>query len=130
WVSGAGDQEPHLGELADSWENNLTGWQLGCSNGEKLACDRLWLATGSTLKVQEQPLLTPLLVTNPLEVVNGLPVLTTHLRWGNCELYLMGGLAALQIGPTARNLAGARMASDRIVDALIKPRAFQPLIAV
>jgi hypothetical protein len=130
WVSGAGDQEPHLGELADSWESNLqTGWQLGCSNGEKLACDRLWLATGSTLKIQEQPLLAPLLVTNPLEVVNGLPVLTTHLRWGNCELYLMGGLAALQIGPTARNLSGARMASDRIVDALIKPRAFQPLIA-
>ena len=121
----------HLGHnLGNNLDNNLkASWQLTCSDREKLECDRLWLATGSTLKIQEQPLLAPLLVTNPLEVVNGLPVLTTHLRWGNCELYLMGGLAALQIGPTARNLSGARMASERIVDALIKPRAFQPLIA-
>jgi len=33
----------------------------------------------------------------------------------------MGGLAALQVGPVARNLSGARMASDRIVPALSKP---------
>jgi hypothetical protein len=29
-------------------------------------------------------------------------------------------LAALQVGPTARNLSGARAASDRIVPALTK----------
>jgi hypothetical protein len=32
----------------------------------------------------------------------------------------MGGLAALRVGPTARNISGARMASDRIVPALTK----------
>ncbi len=33
----------------------------------------------------------------------------------------MGGLAALQVGPVARNLRGAKIASDRIVEALMKP---------
>jgi hypothetical protein len=34
---------------------------------------------------------------------------------------MSGGLAALQLGPVARNLSGARMASSRIVEALLKP---------
>jgi hypothetical protein len=50
-----------------------------------------------------------------------LPVLDEHLRWPGCELFVMGGLAALQLGPVARNLYGARMASGRIVPALTKP---------
>lgn len=33
----------------------------------------------------------------------------------------MGGLAALQVGPTARNLSGARMACEKIVPAIVKP---------
>lgn len=43
-------------------------------------------------------------------------------RWQlqNCDLFLMGGLAVLRVGPTARNLSGARAASDRIVPALTK----------
>ena len=32
---------------------------------------------------------------------------------------MMGGLAALQVGHTARNISEARMASDRIVPALM-----------
>ncbi len=48
-------------------------------------------------------------------------VLDEYLRWPGCELMLMGGYAALQLGPVARNLAGARMAGDRLVRALTKP---------
>jgi hypothetical protein len=41
----------------------------------------------------------------------------------------MGGLAALQVGPTARNLSGARMACEKIVPAIVKPTvAFSPSI--
>ena len=47
-------------------------------------------------------------------------VLDKHLRWHGCELFLTGGLAALQVGPAARNLSGARMACDRIVPAIVK----------
>jgi hypothetical protein len=58
--------------------------------------------------------------THPLDIVNGLPVVDEYLRWQGCELFVMGGLAALQVGPTARNLSGARATSDRIISALTK----------
>jgi hypothetical protein len=103
------------------------GWQLTCSTGHQLCCDRLWLSTGSTLAVEQHALLKTLAERHPIPIVNGLPVLTKHLRWGDRELYIMGSLAALQVGPTARNLSGARMASDKIVDALVKPRTYQAM---
>ncbi|NJS09568.1 MAG: FAD-dependent oxidoreductase, partial [Microcoleus sp. CSU_2_2] len=75
------------------------------------------------LDVTAEPLLTEILATYPTKIVKGLPVLDKYLRWPGCELFIMGGLAALQVGPVGRNLSGARMASSRIVPALIKSRA-------
>jgi cation diffusion facilitator CzcD-associated flavoprotein CzcO len=95
-------------------------WQVRCSHGRQSEYDRIWLATGSQLNVMQHPLLSMVQVTHPTEVVRGLPVLDRHLRWPGLELFVMGGLAGLQVGPTARNLSGARMASDRITPALIK----------
>nr|WP_217650658.1 hypothetical protein [Spirulina major] len=43
-----------------------------------------------------------------------------QLRWPGCNLFIMGGAAALQLGPVARNLFGARLAIERIMPALIK----------
>jgi cation diffusion facilitator CzcD-associated flavoprotein CzcO len=96
-------------------------WQVRCQDGAILECDRIWLATGTKLDATQNPLLADVLEEFPTGIVNGLPILDDHLRWQGCNLFLMGGLAALQIGPTACNLAGARMASDRIVNALTKP---------
>ena len=93
-------------------------WQLKCDDGMMREYHRIWLATGTKLDVRKQPILKEILHTHPLEIVNGLPVLDEYLRWSGCELFIMGGLAALQVGPVARNLSGARMASGRIVSAL------------
>lgn len=82
--------------------------------------DRIWLATGNTLNITTNPLLAEVLEHYPVPIVKGLPVLDSYLRWQKCELFVMGGLAALQVGPTARNLSGAGMACDRIVPALTK----------
>jgi hypothetical protein len=82
--------------------------------------DRIWLATGTRLDVTQDPLFADVLATYPMPIVQGLPVLDEYLRWRGCELFVMGGLAALQVGPTARNLSGARMACQRIVPALTK----------
>lgn len=101
-------------------------WQICCDNSDIHECihnqpiDRIWLATGSQLNAANHPLLQSVLQTHPIEMVNGLPVVNEHLRWPGCELFLMGGMAALQVGPTARNLSGARAVSDRIVPALTK----------
>ncbi len=97
-------------------------WLVQCSNRSEYECDRIWLSTGSKFDVTTEPLLKEILEAYPIPIVNGLPVLDTYLRWSGCELFIMGGLAALQVGPTARNLSGARMASEKIVPAIIKPR--------
>ncbi len=106
------------------WIDNA--WRICCTNSAVHECihhqaiDRIWLATGSQLDATAHPLLQQVLNTHPLEIVNGLPVVDEYLRWQGCELFVMGGLAALQVGPTARNLSGARATSDRIVSALTK----------
>jgi hypothetical protein len=102
-----------------SWQDNH--WLVKCNHGEIVTCDLLWQATGSKFEVKENPLLKEMLIAYPQEIINGLPVLDDCLRLGKKEFFLMGGLAALQIGPVARNLSGARMAARRIVPALIKP---------
>jgi cation diffusion facilitator CzcD-associated flavoprotein CzcO len=95
-------------------------WRVRCSHGIESQYDRIWCATGSQLNVMQHPLLKLVQATHPTELVRGLPVLDRHLRWPGLELFVMGGLAGLQVGPTSRNLSGARMASDRIAPALIK----------
>jgi hypothetical protein len=105
---------------------NGDSWQIFCDHPAIHECihhqniDRIWLATGSQIDATNHPLLKNVLDIYPTEIVNGLPVVDEYLRWPCCELFVMGGLAALRVGPTARNLSGARMASDRIVRALTK----------
>ncbi len=96
-------------------------WQLRDTGGGAIAADRLWLATGTRLDIAREPLLSPTWAAYPAQQVGGLPVLDEYLRWPGCELMLMGGYAALQLGPVARNLAGGRMASDRLARAIAKP---------
>ena len=106
------------------WSENT--WQVHCNNSAIHECihhqaiNRIWVATGSQLDARNHPLLVDVLAAHPLAIVNGLPVVNEHLRWQGCELFIMGGLAALRVGPAARNLSGARAASDRIVPALVK----------
>lgn len=106
------------------WLNHY--WQVECINGNVYEFDHIWLATGNQFDVTTEPLLQDIFATYPIQIVNGLPVLDTHLRWPGCELFIMGGLAALQVGPTARNLSGARMASEKIVPAIVKPSVAFP----
>ncbi|PZO15528.1 MAG: FAD-dependent oxidoreductase [Leptolyngbya foveolarum] len=101
-------------------------WQVQCDNLASHDCfahqpiDRIWLATGTQLDITSHPILEEVLAQYPIEIVNGLPVLDEHLRWPGCDLFLMGPWAALQVGPVARNLFGAKLACDRIVPALTK----------
>lgn len=78
------------------------------------------MATGTKFKVTEHFLLQNILDTYPTEVINGLPVLDEYLRLPKSNFFVMGGLATLQIGPVARNIAGGRMAVKSIVPAIVK----------
>ena len=100
------------------WQNNL--WQIHCHDRSRHQFNRIWLATGTKFNVAEHPLLKDVLETYPTEIVNGLPVLDEHLRLPKSNFFIMGGLAALQIGPVARNIGGGKMACQRIVPAIVK----------
>lgn len=76
---------------------------------------------GTKFDATTEPLLKDILETYPIKIVKGLPVLDTCLRWPGCELFIMGGLAAMLVGPTAGNLSGARMACEKIVPTIVKP---------
>ena len=93
-------------------------WQVQCDNGTTQEFDRIWLATGTRLNAETEPLLSTMNKVFPIPLVNGLPILEKDLRWGKSDLFLMGGLTALRVGPAARNLSGGRMASRCIVPAL------------
>ncbi len=101
------------------WQDNL--WQVGCHDGSKHQFNRIWLATGTRFSAMEHPLLQDVLEVYPTEIVNGLPVLDKYLRLPKSNFFIMGGLAALQIGPVARNIHGGKMACRRIVPAIVKP---------
>jgi hypothetical protein len=101
------------------WVDNL--WQIGCLDGAYKHFNRIWLATGTRSDAIAHPLLKDVLQAYPTEIVNGLPVLDEYLRLPKSNFFIMGGLAALQIGPVARNIGGGKMACDRIVPAIIKP---------
>ncbi|MEM6751811.1 MAG: FAD/NAD(P)-binding protein [Cyanobacteria bacterium P01_C01_bin.38] len=105
------------------WKDNQ--WLVKFTNGEQERFHRIWLSTGTRFDVNSEPLLKEVLQAYPIPVINGLPVLDNNLQWPGCPLFIMGGLAALRIGPTARNLSGARMASDKMLKAIIKFNAVQ-----
>jgi cation diffusion facilitator CzcD-associated flavoprotein CzcO len=104
------------------WQDNQ--WQVDCDDGQGYECQRIWYATGTGFDATVDPLLKDVIDAYPIPLVKGMPVLDEHLRWSGCELFVMGGLAALQIGPVARNLYGGKLASDRIVPALTKPTLY------
>ncbi|MGB5962486.1 MAG: FAD/NAD(P)-binding protein [Coleofasciculaceae cyanobacterium] len=97
-------------------------WRVNCDDGLEYECQRIWYATGTRFDALAHPLLKNVLDAYPTSIVKGLLVLDEQLRLPGSEFFVMGGLAALRVGPVARNLYGAKMASERIVPALINSR--------
>ncbi len=110
--------EEHCQVVRAQWHEQQ--WRVECSDGLHLRADRIWCATGTTLDITQNPLMTDVLAAYPTQIIQGLPVLDAHLRLPKSQMFLMGGYAALQVGPVARNLAGGRLACARIVPAIVR----------
>ena len=93
----------------------------------RMAFDHLWLATGSRADVDRDPALRGLQASRPVALAGDLPVLDAHCRWPGTEIHLMGELSALQTGPLAPNLAGARICAERIAAAAGRPPRQYPV---
>lgn len=77
------------------------------------------MATGSALSAPADPLLASLLQQLPVPLVSGLPAIQPSLEWApGSGAYVLGAYAALQLGPGALNLAGAKTGSVAVAQHL------------
>jgi len=106
------------------WDSEAKCWLIKCnsenSDALELHADYILLATGSITSLQSHPLLGKVREhTKPNGIVGGFPILTKDLRWDkSLNLFVTGGYAALQLGPTAHILAGARRGASILREAI------------
>lgn len=78
----------------------------------------LLLATGFKPTLPGKEWLRPMIHKHHLQCAEcGYPIVSKSLQWGT-NLYVIGALAELEMGPIARNISGARQAAERIVSSL------------
>lgn len=78
------------------------------------------LGTGTASDCTTNPLCAHLNQQHGLPVQDGLPVLQDDMQWGHdAPLFVCGSLAALQIGPDAGNMSGARRAALQCAHAIM-----------
>ena len=82
--------------------------------GDALEVDRVLLATGYSRERPGGALVDDLVASAGLRCAPcGYPMVDRALRWHR-RIHVSGPLAELELGPVARNIAGARRAGDRI----------------
>ena len=110
----AGKIQWHLSEVCELQHGSV---ELGVrlSSGIRLSADRILLATGFETKRPGGALIDTLIEDAALPCAAcGYPLVDEYLRW-HPRVFTTGPLAELELGPTARNIAGARRAAERII---------------
>jgi len=92
--------------------------RLRLRDGTQLQVQRVLLATGYSSQRPGGKLVDDLARRNSLPCAPcGFPVVDAALRW-HPRIHVSGALAELELGPIARNIAGAQRAGERILAAL------------
>ncbi len=85
------------------------------ADGGDIIVDRILLATGFERRRPGGAMVDDLVSRANLPVAPcGYPVVDRRLRW-HPRVFVSGPLAELELGPSSRNIAGARRAADRII---------------
>jgi len=88
---------------------------LDLSDGTRIGSATVWLATGSIPTLAGAP---RLMLSRPITFLRRFPLLDGHLRVPGTNLFIVGGLARIVVGPTAGNLHGHRHAARRVAAAI------------
>jgi hypothetical protein len=87
---------------------------LELGDGERIAVDAVVLATGFEAPRPDRTWLASTIEELGLSCAHcGFPIVDDHLQWTS-DFFVSGSLAELELGPAARNIAGARMTARRI----------------
>lgn len=113
-------------EVIQANYSKVTGWKLKSQTQhqhqkilmeELNNVDYLVSATGSKVDIDDIGFMKDFKSHNPIETCNGLPLLTEDLQWNeDIPLFMIGGFAALELGPDSYNLGGARSGAERIAN--------------
>ncbi|KAJ2977714.1 hypothetical protein NQ176_g4214 [Zarea fungicola] len=77
--------------------------------------DFMYFATGIQTDFTSLPYMQTLLQKYPIQGAGGFPCLTEDLMWkDDVPLFMVGKLAALQLGPGAANIGGAMVGAERV----------------
>jgi hypothetical protein len=77
--------------------------------------DHIYFATGVETDFESLPCLQSMCWDYPVKNCGGFPCITENMTWrDDIPLFVAGRFAALQLGPGAHNLIGARIGADRI----------------
>lgn len=94
------------------------GISLHLEDEVEIIVDQVVLATGSPQRRPGGRLVDRMVDDYDLPTGTcGFPIVDRHLRW-HPRVHVAGALAELELGPTARNIAGARRAASRLVSRL------------
>lgn len=116
WIASGGDKGDSAAASGVAGGARTAGyWEVCFDNDTDCKAEKIWLATGSRMDAETDPVLQKLLAAHPIGVHCGFLDVGPTLRWAeDIPLYIMGGLAALQLGPDAVNLAGGLRGAVRI----------------
>lgn len=102
----------------ESLRASADGVEVRLDGGPTLRVGRVLLATGFCGSRPGGAMVDELVAAANLPCAScGYPIVDTALRW-HPRVHVCGPLAELELGPTSRNIAGARAAGDRLVSAL------------
>ena len=112
----SGSVEWRVGALLDGEVMEHGGMRLDVEGGlDPLEVDALVLATGFAPQRPGGTLVDQLIEDHDLPVAEcGYPLVDQKLSW-HPRIFVTGGLAELELGPTARNITGGRRAAERIL---------------
>ncbi|KAI0418594.1 FAD binding domain-containing protein [Xylaria grammica] len=99
------------------WDPSSKIWDVSLK-GERQdlpPIDHIYFATGVGTNFESLPCLQSMCHDYPIENCGGFPCITEKMAWReDVPLFVAGRFAALQLGPGAHNLIGARIGADRI----------------
>lgn len=98
------------------WDTRSKQWRVRTEPPIDLPpIDYIYYATGIQTNINTLPYLQTMQKRFPIQTYNGLPSINDDLMWNDqVPLFVTGRLGALQLGPGAANLSGARSGAERI----------------
>ncbi|KAI1081689.1 hypothetical protein F5B20DRAFT_579020 [Whalleya microplaca] len=99
------------------WDSTSKTWTVSLSGQDQTLppIDHIYFATGQPSDFQCLPFLKSMCSDYPIQNCEGMPCITENMAWrDDVPLFVSGRLAALQLGPGAPNLIGARIGAERI----------------